>query len=178
MKVFISILKTIISIINVFLIIIIILNIFNLALTYLQDSDYVSFLDYTYKIVEEDNEYLEVKTGDLLFVDLKLSSEKDEIAIYKGEDGITVGKITNIGTEDVIINDGTTEVEVNKELVIGKIIKVIPVLGNILNVLLTPLSLGIMIGILIVTSIIQSLLNKQKKKMEPKKPNFNDLSHV
>ena len=49
MKVFISILKTIISIINVFLIIIIILNIFNLALTYLQDSDYVSFLDYTYK---------------------------------------------------------------------------------------------------------------------------------
>lgn len=178
MKAIISILKTLIGIINVFLILIIILNIFNLILTKSRDADYISFLDYTYEIIEEDSEYLGVNKGDLLLVDLKLSSEKDNLAIYKKEEGITVGKITNIETENIIINDGSEETQIAKEAVIGKVIKVIPNLGNILNMLLTPLSLGIMIGILIVTSIIQSLLNKQKKKMEPKKPNFNELSHV
>ena len=177
MKNLILISRKIISVINVLLVIIIILNIFNLLLTKLQDADYVSFLDYTYLIVEENDEYLGLNIGDLLFTDLNQAGEKEELILYKQE-SIEVGEITEIGTEHIIVKNEKNEVEIEKELVIGKVIKVIPILGSILNILLKPISLIIMIVILILTSISSSLLKKQKEKLEPKKPEFSKYKGI
>ena len=177
MKNLILISRKIISVINVLLVIIIILNIFNLLLTKLQDAQYVCFLDYTYLIVEENDEYLGLNIGDLLFTDLNQAGEKEELILYKQE-SIEVGEITEIGTEHIIVKNEKNEVEIEKELVIGKVIKVIPILGSILNILLKPISLIIMIVILILTSISSSLLKKRKEKLEPKKPDFSKYKGI
>ena len=177
MKSLILISRKINGVINVLLVIIIVLNIFNLLLTKLQNADYISFLDYTYLIVEENDEYLGLKSGDLLFTDLNQAGEKEELILYKQE-SIEVGEITEIGTEHIIVKTENKEVEMEKELVIGKVIKVIPILGSILNILLKPISLIIMIVILILTNISSSLLKKQKEKLEPKKPDFSKYKGI
>ena len=155
-----KIIKKIISIINFVLIFLIIINLFNFIITRLQKNEYISFLDYSYWIVEKEDISLELKPGDFLLIDLKTHANKEDYIFYYDE-RMSIGKVKDIGTTNIKVISLEEEKEIRKDAVKGTVIKVIPSIGNILNLILKPICLIIMGIILLLTSIIQSLLTKK-----------------
>lgn len=179
MKVIVAILKGIISIVNIVLILVIILNAFNLILNYLADDGYISFLDYTYMIIEEDDDILDLQANDVILIDLKLSGVQEEIIMYKNAEDVALGKVLEVTDDNTtILNTQSEELELENDQVLGKVVKILPDMGTYLQKLLSTRVLVVTIGILIITSLIQSFLNKQQVKLSPPKPNFQNLSHV
>ena len=64
----------------------------------------------------------------------------------------------------------------DKELVLGKVIKVIPTLGSMVDILLQTKTLLISAVTLVITSIIQTILSKVKLK--EKKPDFKKYNNL
>lgn len=155
-----KIIKKIISIINFVLIFLIIINLFNFIITRLQKNEYISFLDYSYWIVEKEDISLELKPGDFLLIDLKAHANKEDYIFYYDE-SMSIGKVKDIGTTNIKVISLEEEKEIRKDAVKGTVIKVIPSIGNILNLILKSICLIIMGIILLLTSIIQSLLTKK-----------------
>ena len=155
-----KIIKKIISIINFVLIFLIIINLFNFIIMRLQKNEYISFLDYSYWIVEKEDISLELKPGDFLLIDLKAHANKEDYIFYYDE-SMSIGKVKDIGTTKIKVISSEEEKEIRKDAVKGTVIKVIPSIGNILNLILKPICLIIMGIILLLTSIIQSLLTKK-----------------
>ena len=155
-----KIIKKIISIINFVLIFLIIINLFNFIIMRLQKNEYISFLDYSYWIVEKEDISLELKPGDFLLIDLKAHANKEDYIFYYDE-SMSIGKVKDIGTTNIKVISLEEEKEIRKDAVKGTVIKVIPSIGNILNLILKPICLIIMGIILLLTSIIQSLLTKK-----------------
>lgn len=155
-----KIIKKIISIINFVLIFLIIINLFNFIITRLQKNEYISFLDYSYWIVEKEDISLKLKPGDFLLIDLKAHANKEDYIFYYDE-SMSIGKVKDIGTTNIKVISSEEEKEIRKDAVKGTVIKVIPSIGNILNLILKPICLIIMGIILLLTSIIQSLLTKK-----------------
>lgn len=176
LKVISNIIQKLIGIINIFLIIIIVLNLIHLILLKVQNNDYISFMDYTYVIVDEPNDYLNFKEEDFVLIDLKQSAMKEEMVLFEEDEETSIGKITDIGTEAVKIRNGGIEIEVDKELVLGKVIKVIPTLGSVVDILLQTKNLLISAVTLVITSIIQTILSKVKLK--EKKPDFKKYNNL
>ena len=133
LRVIVSIFKTLIGIVNIILILVIVLNILNFILLKVQKRDYTTFLDYTYVIVESDEEYLGLEENDFLLTDLRKSAVKEDLILYQDNNNVEIGKVLEISSKDIIVESKGTEVTVNKESIIGTVIKVIPILGNILN---------------------------------------------
>ncbi len=178
LNIIVSFFEKIIGIINIVLIVVIVLNVIYFIFSAIDTKGYISFLDYSYQIIEEDNDYLDLSKGDFLLIDLKVSPDKDDDVMYEYNNDIEIGKIIDSTPEHVTISNGTVNTTAYHESVIGKVIKVIPNLGTYLNSLLKTNILLISIGILIVTSIIQTFLSKKKQKLKQSKPDFSKYNNV
>lgn len=176
LRVIVSIFKTLIGIVNIILILVIVLNILNFILLKVQKRDYTTFLDYTYVIIESDEEYLGLEENDFLLTDLRKSAVKEDLILYQDNNNVEIGKVLEIGSKDIIVESKGTEVTLNKESIIGTVIKVIPILGNILNMILDSTTFWISVFILIFTSIIQTLLSKASQKLTKETPDLVKIS--
>lgn len=170
-----TILEKIIGIVNIFLIIIIVLNIINFIFHQVEKESFISFLDYTYISINEQDNYLKLNNGDFVLIDLKRTPMNNEVAFYQEKNKTYLGKILDIKEKTIIIKNSNVEKEILTEEVLGTVIKVIPNLGNIINLILKLSTLLISLIIIIITSIVQILLNKLKIKL--KKPDFKQFNN-
>lgn len=170
--------QKLIGIINILLIILIVLNIFNLLVLSIGKESYITFLDYTYINIEEDEEYLDYQEGDFLLIDLKVSAIENEVIFYNDNGTTNIGRVLSIGEEDITVKNEDKETTISPDQDLGTVIKVIPHLGSIVEMLLqTPVLIGSVI-IIIITSIIQSLLRKASVKLNKPKPDFNKMKDI
>lgn len=170
-----SIIQKLIGIINIFLIIIIVLNLFNLILSGIQGNSYITFLDYTYRIIYEDDNYFDFEDGDFVLIDLKRTPMEEEIVLFNNNGNIELGKVSEITYEGMKIETEDTEIETNSEQIIGTNIKIIHNLGDVISRLLSTNVLIAAIIIIVFTSIMQYILNKAQGKL--KKPDFKKYNN-
>lgn len=175
LKIITSIIQKLIGIINIFLIIIIVLNLFNLILSGIQGNNYITFLDYTYRIIYEDDTYFDFKKGDFVLIDLKRNPVEEEIVLFNNNGTIELGKVSKITYESIKIETEDTEIETTSEQIIGTNTKTIHNLGDILSRLLSTNVFIAAIIIIVFTSIMQYFLNKAQGKL--KKPDFKKFNN-
>ena len=161
-----SIIQKLIGILNIFLIIIIVLNLFNLILSGIQKNNYITFLDYTYRIIFEDDNYFDFQKGDFVLIDLKRTPMEKELVLFNNNGNIELGKVNKITYEGITVKTDDTEVETTSEHIIGTHIKTIHNLGDIISRLLSTNVLIAAIIIIIFTSIMQYILNKAVGKLK------------
>ena len=171
LKAIISVCQRLLGIINILLIVVIVLNLLNLILGQVQKEGYISFLGYSYVNVVEDNKELDLKNGDF---DLNKLPEEGKIAFYQEDTEFSLGKVSKIKEDNIIINN-EKETIVKKNLVVGTVINIIPVLGKVVTYLFKPMILIIAIITIIITSIIQKLIQKKLNKMQ--KPDFKKYNN-
>ena len=179
LKMITSIIQKIISIINIVLIIVIVLNLFNLILSKVQNNSYITFLDYTYRIPEETDDYFNLKKGDFVLFDLKRTPEEEELVLFNNNGTVELGKVTEITFEGLTIETEEDNISTTNEQVLGTNIKTIHNLGDIIMRLLSTRVLTVAIIIIIFTSIMQYILNKAQNKVKKKteKPDFKSFNN-
>lgn len=167
--------KLILNIVSIVLIIVIVLNLLVLISSKILKNDYPTIMDYTYIIMSEDDNYLNLKNNDFLLIDTRKAYAENDIVIYSEENKTVLGKVSEIKEKNILVKTTDKELELDKKTIIGTVIKTIPKLGETLNKVLQTKSLLISIVILTITSIIQSFLTKEKKKYSQQKPDFNQM---
>ena len=178
LKIITTIIQKIISIINIFLIIIIILNLLNLLnliLSTIQDNTYITFLDYTYRIIEEDNNYFDFKKGDFLLIDLNKPPVEEDLVLFNNNETLEFGKVVEQTSDITTIEIEGETLRITQDQILGTHISTIHHLGDILYRLLSPTILIAAIIILIFTSVMQIFINKTKVKL--KQPDFKKYNN-
>ena len=170
-----SIIQKLIGIINIFLIIIIVLNLFNLILSGIQGNSYITFLDYTYRIIYEDDDYFNFKKGDFILIDLNRTPTEKEIVLFNNNGTIELAKVAEMTYEGMKLETEDAKIETTNEQIIGTNIKTIHNLGDVISRLLSTNVLIIAIVIIVFTSIMQYILNKAQGKL--KKPDFKKFNN-
>lgn len=170
-----AIIQKLIGIINIFLIIIIVLNLFNLILSGIQGNSYITFLDYTYRIIYEDDDYFNFKKGDFILIDLNRTPTEKEIVLFNNNGTIELAKVAEMTYEGMKLETEDTKIETTNEQIIGTNIKTIHNLGDVISRLLSTNVLIIAIVIIVFTSIMQYILNKAQGKL--KKPDFKKFNN-
>ena len=170
-----AIIQKLIGIINIFLIIIIVLNLFNLILSGIQGNSYITFLDYTYRIIYEDDDYFNFKKGDFVLIDLNRTPTEKEIVLFNNNGTIELAKVEKMTYEGMKLETEDTKIETTNEQIIGTNIKTIHNLGDVISRLLSTNVLIIAIVIIVFTSIMQYILNKVQGKL--KKPDFKKFNN-
>lgn len=174
----IKILQTILSIVNIVLIIIIVLNLLILISDKVLQNPYPKLLDYTYIIVKEDNNYLNIKKDDLLLIDTRKSLEIGNTVMYPEINTIVLGKIKDLKEPNTTIENNSKKITIRADAVLGTVIKTIPNAGGLLNKLLETKNFITTIFLLIITSVLQNILKKGLKIKKDNKPDFNQLKNV
>lgn len=173
---FIAILKFLLACINFILIILIVLNIVLIISNKVLKSEYPSLMDYTYIIINDNDNYLNLKKDDIVILDIRKDFLVNDIVYYKEDvNKDSFGKIEEIAGEDVKLKNDKETDTTTKNLVIGTKIYVVPKVGSIVNTLLQPICLIIYIVILTITTLIQKFINKKTKISKEDKPNFNEM---
>ncbi len=170
-----AIVQKLIGIINIFLIIIIVLNLFNLILSGIQGNSYITFLDYTYRIIYEDDDYFNFKKGDFILIDLNRTPTEKEIVLFNNNGTIELAKVAEMTYEGMKLETEDAKIETTNEQIIGTNIKTIHNLGDVISRLLSTNVLIIAIVIIVFTSIMQYILNKAQGKL--KKPDFKKFNN-
>ena len=170
-----AIIQKLIGIINIFLIIIIVLNLFNLILSGIQGNSYITFLDYTYRIIYEDYDYFNFKKGDFILIDLNRAPTEKEIVLFNNNGTIELAKVAEMTYEGMKLETEDAKIETTNEQIIGTNIKTIHNLGDVISRLLSTNVLIIAIVIIVFTSIMQYILNKAQGKL--KKPDFKKFNN-
>ncbi len=170
LKAVIFMLEKIIGVINILLIMIIVINLLNIILEKIQKEDYFSFLGYSYVNITDYHELLDLKKGDFVLIDLNKSPNEGSIVFFKDGSNMNLGKVKAVEEKNITILKENKEEVLEKDLIVGTVIQVIPTLGSILNRLLTPAILIISIMVLIFTTLMQKLSEKKQNQM--KKPDF------
>ena len=170
-----AIIQKLIGIINIFLIIIIVLNLFNLILSGIQGNSYITFLDYTYRIIYEDDDYFNFKKGDFVLIDLNRTPTEKEIVLFNNNGTIELAKVAEMTYEGMKLETEDAKIETTNEQIIGTNIKTIHNLGDVISRLLSTNVLIIAIVIIVFTSIMQYILNKAQGKL--KKPDFKKFNN-
>ena len=161
-----AIIQKLIGIINIFLIIIIVLNLFNLILSGIQGNSYITFLDYTYRIIYEDDDYFNFKKGDFILIDLNRTPTEKEIVLFNNNGTIELAKVAEMTYEGMKLETEDAKIETTNEQIIGTNIKTIHNLGDVISRLLSTNVLIIAIVIIVFTSIMQYILNKAQGKLK------------
>lgn len=175
-KVFTTLAKIILSIVNAILILIIVINILLLLSEHALKNAYPSIMDYTYLTVKENDKVLGLNKGDLLILDTRRAFTVNEIVYYQEDENKTeLGKVTEINVSRVTIKNNKKEDNTTKGLVIGSLVVTIPKAGTIVDIIFQTKGLIVSIIILIITTILQNLLIKKTKKDNQPKPDFQGM---
>lgn len=174
-KIGIAIIKALIGIITAILILIIVLNILLILSEKVLKDPLPSIMDYTYVTIDNNDQVLGLNKGDLLLLDTRKTFANNDIIYYKTDNSYKLGKIVEINGNDVKINTIESTTTTTRGSVLGTKIASIPYIGNIIKILLQPISLIVAIIILIITSIIQNLIAKKTKGENQEKPDFSKM---
>lgn len=172
MNIFLKIIKTILNIISTLLIIIIIINLLNITSIKVLKNDYPNFLGLTYFNMDKNNPELNINKGDILIVDFTKEFLTNDTVIYKKDKTYVSGKVINKTEFNTTISEEKNEIVLKNDLVVGKVTKKIPKLGNLLSKLLKLSTFAIFLIILIIINIIEHFINKRLNISKQSKPNF------
>ncbi len=169
-----KIVKTITNILTCIVIVAIFFALYNFIQLNIKKNQYVSFFGYTVFDVATGSMSGAIEINDIIVVKITDDYEVGDIITYhSGNDFITHRLIEKVG--DVLVTKGdsnnTADNPIDKDLVLGKVVKVLPQFGVWRKVLLTPKVLISVFITLMLFSFAFSYKPKKKNKVKVSKSN-------
>lgn len=161
---YIKITKVMTNIILVILICITLLLGYCFVQTNIMKKDYVNIGGYSFFEVISGSMSPTINVGDIIIVKLNDYFEQNDIIIYKSENSMITHRVISIEKNKIITKGDSNNTEdslIEKQDVIGKVIQIIPKVGTIKSILMTPqVILGILL-IIIAIIVIKKVWRKQ-----------------
>lgn len=135
------------------------------------EKDYVNYFGYTVFEVQSGSMAPTVNVDDMLLVKLTDDIEKDDIITYKKDDNFITHRVIEANGNKIITKGDSNNSEdkiIEKEDVLGKIVKIFPGFGKWKKVLLSPAVLIAIFSTLTIFSFVFSYSDKKKAKVSSK----------
>lgn len=162
------------------LVVIILITIFVIAFNFYQlkilKKEYVNFFGYSVFEVVSNSMAPTIEKKDIIIVKVGSDLEKKDIITYKTEDAFVTHRITDIKDAYFVTRgdaNNSQDIPVEKETVVGKVIKTIPSLGLWRDVLMTP---SVLFSIVVTLALFNyTVFNLDNGKKKTKKEKYNDF---
>lgn len=135
------------------------------------EKDYVNYFGYTVFEVQSGSMAPTVNVDDMLLVKLTDDIEKDDIITYKKDDNFITHRVIEANGNKIITKGDSNNSEdkiIEKEDVLGKIVKIFPGFGKWKKILLSPAVLIAIFSTLTIFSFVFSYSDKKKAKVSSK----------
>lgn len=176
--------KIIGKIVNVLIVIVIIAILFCAYCAFsikVLGNKYVNIFGYSIFEVATGSMHGSIEIGDAVLVKIDSDYNEGDIVTYQNEDDFITHRVISI-QDDYIITKGdannVNDNKVDKHMVLGKVIKVLPKLGTWKKVLLTPKVIVLIIVTLFIFSILFSYDGKSIKIISSKKAEQENLDKI
>ncbi len=131
------------------------------------NKNYINYFGYTFFEVVSGSMSPTINTYDLVIVKVTDNVELDDIITFYKDDSFITHRILEYKDDNNILTKGdannTTDKNINKDIIVGKVVKVIPEFGIIKRVLInSKVMISIFITIMLF-SIAFSISNKEEK---------------
>ena len=130
----------------------------------IMNKQYANICGYTFFEVVTGSMANTINIGDVIIVKINSNYEENDIIVYEKEKSYITHRIIEIKEDGIVTkgdNNNTEDEIINKEQILGKVIKVIPKVGTIKRIILEP-SIIVSIILIIMTCIILSIIKNDK----------------
>lgn len=132
------------------------------------EKDYVNYFGYTVFEVQSGSMSPTINVDDMLLVKLTNEVEKDDIITYKKDNSFITHRVIEANGNKIITKGDSNNSEdkiIEKEDVLGKIVKIFPGFGKWKKILLSPAVLIAIFSTLTIFSFVFSYNDKKKDKV-------------
>ena len=136
------------------------------------EKDYDNYFGYTLFEVQSGSMSPTINVDDMLLVKLTTDIKKGDIITYKNEENFITHRVIEANGDKIITKGDSNNSEdkiINKDAVLGKIVKIFPKFGKWKKILLSPGVLIALFSTLTIFSLGLSYNDKKKEKEKPKK---------
>ena len=136
------------------------------------EKDYANYFGYTLFEVQSGSMSPTINVDDMLLVKLTTDIKKGDIITYKNEENFITHRVIEANGDKIITKGDSNNSEdkiINKDAVLGKIVKIFPKFGKWKKILLSPGVLIALFSTLTIFSLGLSYNDKKKEKEKPKK---------
>ena len=136
------------------------------------EKDYVNYFGYTLFEVQSGSMSPTINVDDMLLVKITNDIKKGDIITYKNEENFITHRVIEANGDKIITKGDSNNSEdkiINKDAVLGKIVKIFPKFGKWKKILLSPGVLIALFSTLTIFSLGLSYNDKKKEKEKPKK---------
>lgn len=135
----------------------------------IQKSDYANLFGYTFFEVATASMSPTIEIGDVVVVKITKDVEENDIIVYKDEKSIITHRLIEKKETELIARgdaNNSDDKPIEKEMLLGKVITIIPELGIWRKIFVSPEIAGLIITLLILFGIATMFFTKAEEKNE------------
>lgn len=132
-------------------------------------NEYANLFGYTFFEVATASMYPTIEVGDVVVVQITKDVKEDDIIIYKEEDSIITHRLIEKNDNKLITRgdaNNSADMPIDENMLLGKVIKIVPKLGIWRKILVTPEVTGLVITLIVLLGIGYAYFLKPEEKNE------------
>ena len=162
-----KIISCILNVLLAIMMIVIIVGSYYMYQVKIQKKDYANLWGYSLFEVGTGSMSPTIEIGDVVITKITKDVEENDIIVYIEDDDIITHRLIEKNEERLITRGDANNSEdkpIEENMIIGKVVKIIPQLGTWQNILSSPEILSLIILLIIILSIIYAYTSKTEEK--------------
>lgn len=162
-----KIISCILNVLLAIMMIVIIVGAYYMYQVKIQKKDYANLLGYSLFEVGTGSMSPTIEIGDVVITKITKDVEENDIIVYIEDDDIITHRLIEKNEERLITRgdaNNSDDKPIEENMIIGKVVKIIPQLGTWQNILSSPEILSLIILLIIILSIIYAYTSKTEEK--------------
>ena len=162
-----KIISYILNVLLAIMMIVIIVGTYYMYQVKIQKKDYANLWGYSLFEVGTGSMLPTIEIGDVVITKITKDVEENDIIVYIEDDDIITHRLIEKNEERLITRGDANNSEdkpIEENMIIGKVVKIIPQLGTWQNILSSPEILSLIILLIIILSIIYAYTSKPEEK--------------
>lgn len=162
-----KIISCILNVLLAIMMIVIIVGAYYMYQVKIQKKDYANLWGYSLFEVGTGSMSPTIEIGDVVITKITKDVEENDIIVYIEDDDIITHRLIEKNEERLITRGDANNSEdkpIEENMIIGKVVKIIPQLGTWQNILSSPEILSLIILLIIILSIIYAYTSKTEEK--------------
>lgn len=162
-----KIISCILNVLLAIMMIVIIVGAYYMYQVKIQKKDYANLWGYSLFEVGTGSMSPTIEIGDVVITKITKDVEENDIIVYIEDDDIITHRLIEKNEERLITRgdaNNSDDKPIEENMIIGKVVKIIPQLGTWQNILSSPEILSLIILLIIILSIIYAYTSKTEEK--------------
>lgn len=135
----------------------------------IKKNEYANLFGYTFFEVATASMYPTIEVGDVVVVEITKDVKENDIIVYMEENSIITHRLIEKNDNEIIARgdaNNSADMPINEDMLLGKVVKIVPKLGVWRKILISPEVAGLIITLLVLFGIGYAYFSKPEEKDE------------